>query len=586
MKRIPALLLAVLLLLTLLVGCGDTTTTTPPADGQTDATDTPTTPGEPTAPAENDTADAETPANTTETPTNDQFDADADTELPKGFAEGSVFPICDDGEITLEYWRSANDQTLQAPGEPFADNYAWAEIEKNTGIHVKFNLFSGGAYATQLSMMFASQDYPDAANVIAYNYYGGWEQAVDDEIIVDLAQYKEDIPNYLRWVNLTVGNRKNAYTDTGMMPTFGMVYNHAQNAFYGYTIRQDWLDDLGLEMPDTIEEWDEVLKAFKENKTNGAPPMDLNSTGFSPMNFLEGAFNVSGETQAGLIVVDDVIHSSFRDQGFRDYLELMHGWYANGMIDPDFTSIPFMWNSTRLANGESGIVPAMYTQVATYCADAGMAPEGCYLAIMPQPTVSGYDRKVYHNGKYSSGLAPNSDIVFADSDFVEETIRWIDYRFSEEGYMITNYGIEGVTFHYDENGVPQLEDLLVKNPDGMSAGFAQEYYLIHNGAVVFLLPREENQASEEGRKYNELWAGYGEWNLTGNLTYTIEESEQRGPLVTDLTTYINEFVGKVIMGMTELNDATWAEFQNQLTTMGMDTVVEITQAAYDRYLKR
>jgi len=228
----------------------------------------------------------------------------------------------------------------------------------------------------------------------------------------------------------------------------------------------------------------------------------------------------------------------------------------------------------------------MYTQAGDFMAKAGMAPEDAYMALMPYPTVEGVERKVYHLGQYSSGLTPNSDIIFADSEYIEEALRWYDYRFSEEGYMLSNYGIEGTTFEYDENGTPRLFDFVTNNPDGLAFGDAMDKYLIHNGTVVFLLPREENQVNDEGRKYNEYWAGVGEWNLSGNLTYTIEEAEERGGMVTDATTYINEFVVKVIMGQIQLNDTTWAEFQDTLVAYGIDRIEEITQQAYDRYLQR
>jgi len=602
MKRTLALLLAALMLLGLMACASQPAAPTEPsAPADTPATSEPAeTPAD--APAD-EPADApadepadepvDAPAEEPEVElTTDAFEATEETELPKGFAEGSEFPICAPGEITIEVWKSAGDKTLQAAGEPYGENYAYAKIEEETGISVNWNLFSSANYSTQLSLMFASEEYPDFANVIGFNYNGGWERAVEDDVVVDLAQHEDIMPNYMRWVNRTMGNRKNAYTDSGMMPTFAQIYNRTQSAWMGYLIRQNWLDDLGLAMPTTLQEWDTVLRAFKEEKTGGAAPLDVGSSGRHLMNFIEGAFNFNGTAYYGLIdvcgiiCVDDVLHSSFRDQGMYDYLELMSGWYADGLIDPDFPSLMFGWSADRMANNESGIVPGMYTQAGDFAAKAGMAEEGTYLSLLPMPTTEGYDRKIYHNGKYSSGLSPNGGIVFAASEYVEETIRWIDYRYSEAGYMLSNYGIEGTTFNYDENGNPKLVDLIADNPDGMSIGDAMGHYLIHNGCVVFLLEREESQVNDEGKKYNDLWGNRGEWNASGNLTLNSEEGEERGMLVTDINTYVSEFVVKVIMGQIELNDQTWGEFQDQLTVMKLDRVVEITQQAYDRYLQR
>ncbi len=584
MKRTISLLLALLLLLGMLSACSSTPAA--PSDPVNTAGDT--SAAEPKIPAEEPVSPGEAPS--AEPAPAENFDS-VGVELPKGLAEGSVFPICAPGEITLEYWRSANDDTLKRGDNPFADNYAWRAIEEATGIHVEFNLFSGANYATQYSLMLVSEDYPDVAeSPIGGGYSGGNDKAIEDGVYVDLAEYKDLMPNYMRWVNLSKGNTKTAYTDEGHMVFFNQAYDHSQATYLGYTIRRDWLDDLGLEIPTTLDQWYDVLLAFKENKTGGAAPLDMGfsgSKGFSTSTYIDGAFNVNGSADCGLIVKGTTIESSFRSQGLYDYLELMRKWYDEGLVDPDFMAPTFFWNMERLANNEIGFIPAMYTQVGTFCADAGMAEQGCYMELMPVPTLDGTERHIYSKGVWASGMGmPGGAVIFADSDIVEEAIRWCDYRYSEPGYMTTNYGVLGETYDFDENGQPYLFDLLVNNPDGLSAGFAQEVYLIHNGSVVFLLDREESQASEEGIRYNELWNNVGDWTLSGSLTYTAEEGEERSALITDLTTYITEYVCKVITGQTELNEGTWSEFQDQLTTMGLDRVVEITQEAYNRFLAR
>ena len=206
MKTKRTMLVAAMLLLSMLCSCAakpattpstgtpDTTTPTEPADESAD---------EPTAEPMDESADE--PANepvdepadsTTEGSANGAALPDETGDIPRGMAENTIgFPICEPGEITLEYWRSAGEYVLKTE-VPFSDNYA-----------------------TQYSLMLTSQDYPDVA--VGGSYSGGDEQAVEDDVYVDLANYVEEYaPNYLRWVNLTEGNRKNAYTNSGIMYTF------------------------------------------------------------------------------------------------------------------------------------------------------------------------------------------------------------------------------------------------------------------------------------------------------------------------------------------------------------------------------
>ncbi len=600
MKTKWTMLVAVMLLLSMLCSCAAKPATTP-STGTPDTT-TPTEPADESA----DEPTAEPMDESADEPANEPVDEPADSttggsangaalpdetgDIPRGMAENTIgFPICEPGEITLEYWRSAGEYVLKTE-VPFSDNYAWAAFEEATGIHVDFNLFSAQNYATQYSLMLTSQDYPDVA--VGGSYSGGGEQAVEDDVYVDLANYVEEYaPNYLRWVNLTEGNRKNAYTDSGIMYTFCQVYDRTQSAFLGYAIRQDWLDDLGLQKPATINEWHDVLVAFRDEKTGGAAPLDIGMTGFSSYAFLEGAWNVSGSGafaggELGLIQKDGVVSSSLQSEGFRSYLETMRSWYVEGLICRDFPAV-WLYDADRLAAGESGMIPMFYTQAGDYFSLIGQAPEDAYFTLLDQPVLDdGTERHIYGLGEYSAGLQYAQAVVFADSDILTEAIRWCDYFYTEPGYMMSNYGVEGVTFNYDENGHPRLTELVANNPDIPGIGNSMEYYLIHNGNVVFLLDREEDQQSAEALTYNELWNDRGDWNLSGLMSYTAEEGEERSALATDLGTLVTEFTCKVIMGETELNDDSWNTFQSQLKQMGLDRVIEITQASYSRYLAR
>ncbi len=72
--------------------------------------------------------------------------------------------------------------------------------------------------------------------------------------------------------------------------------------------------------------------------------------------------------------------------------------------------------------------------------------------------------------------------------------------------------------------------------------------------MIFLLEREENTVNEEGLRYRELWSTKGKWNLPSSLSYTAEEGEVRSRVVADVTTYVQEFICRVIIGETPLND--------------------------------
>ena len=146
--------------------------------------------------------------------------------------------------------------------------------------------------------------------------------------------------------------------------------------------------------------------------------------------------------------------------------------------------------------------------------------------------------------------------------------------------------VQRVTFNYDENNRPVHTELLARNPEGMAPSAAQQRYLIHNGFVLLMLDRLEDNLDEYGREYIELWADRGIYNIVGNLTYTPEEGERYSVILSDMQTYVEEFAVKCIMGELEINDSNWETFLRIMEEMREDECRAIIQSAYDRYLNR
>lgn len=595
MKKTLALLLALLMLTSMLTGCSSTPSATQedPTPGTDTSADIPVEPA--TEPDSEPAQDAEDHSAQDVSPELDYIPASvsatslADSlNMPKGTALGSTYPICEAGEIELEYWRSASDTLLQRGEDPWNEfNYSYRAMEQATGIHINWNLMNAQNYTTQYSLMLVSEDYPDMASAVGATYSGGWEQGIEDDVYVDLAEYLEILPNFQRWLDRDPKVYRDSKTDNGMIPYFTRMNETTPKCWMGYAIRQNWLDDLSLEMPTTVDQWHDVLVAFKENKTNGAGPLDLTAGGWTE-GFIEGAFGVDCSFSCGLILKDGKVESSYQSEGMRQYLELMSSWYAEGLVDPDYTSNWFAYSATRMANNESGMFPAMYTQGGDYVASTNQAEVGTYLSFMPFPVLDeSTERHLYDLSSTTSGVTPGIT-VFATSDYVEEALRWCDYMYTEDGYIAMNYGIRGESYELDENGVPYLLDVIVNNPDGLSSSDASEHFIGHRGCLVFLITRELNELNEAGRETLDMWNLIGDWGMPAkdSLYYNQEESEDIATLQTDLDTYVSEFVGKVILGQLELNDDSWAEFLDTLERMNINEVIEVTQGVVDRYLQR
>jgi hypothetical protein len=75
-----------------------------------------------------------------------------------------------------------------------------------------------------------------------------------------------------------------------------------------------------------------------------------------------------------------------------------------------------------------------------------------------------------------------------DIDRLEKIARWLDYRFSKEGALLLNYGIEGETFEYVD-GKPVFNDRILKDPNGIAPGDMMQQLLRTPHTACFMIGR-------------------------------------------------------------------------------------------------
>ena len=76
----------------------------------------------------------------------------------------------------------------------------------------------------------------------------------------------------------------------------------------------------------------------------------------------------------------------------------------------------------------------------------------------------------------------------------------------------------------------------------------------------------------------------GDYLLPSGVSLTVDENSERSSIMSNVNTYISEMRLKFITGAVKLDDASWNEYIAKLDSYGLNRAIEITQAAYDRYL--
>ena len=153
--------------------------------------------------------------------------------------------------------------------------------------------------------------------------------------------------------------------------------------------------------------------------------------------------------------------------------------------------------------------------------------------------------------------------------------------------MYKNFGTEGVTYTVDANGDIQFTELLTEDPDGLTqallkyTGTSSDYIAGIQSEKHVQLKNNEVAADAvytwvENTKFFDT--------LLPRLDYTEEENIRRTDLQTPMDTYVQEMALKFITG--EEDFAGYDAFIETVKEMGVQEVIDITQASYERYLNR
>ena len=174
--------------------------------------------------------------------------------------------------VTLEFW-SALDPNVSANYTNLGDTEFAKKLEELTGVKVKYTHPAAGQEYENFSILIASGDYPDMVQYDWKNAVGGPEGMINNEVIVPLNDLMDkNAPNLKKYLGENPDIDRRIKTDNGNYYVFPFIRSDKSLLIsQGPIFRKDWLDDLGLSAPQTIEEWENVLTAFRDKKGAQAP---------------------------------------------------------------------------------------------------------------------------------------------------------------------------------------------------------------------------------------------------------------------------------------------------------------------------
>lgn len=370
-------------------------------------------------------------------------------------------------EITvLSVWQG---DSVREPNDP-DNNMVQQKILEATGVKVNFQ-YNNVSEIERLNTMFASGEFPDLVSAPMWGMddatTGILKKAAAEEMIMPLndliEQYGENIKP-----SLTEGLAEDFIQYDLEDEDFGGEHyfipanvtpleQQTTVNLSGLFIREDILNAIDYDIANlkTSEDLYEMMQIinkgnFKDANGDNIIVGGLMHSGNGIGEYTKTYTDVEGGF-TGLYIKDD---GSVCDDFYNPLLDeqtlYLRKLFSQGLLDIEGLSQTSARAQEKIANGKYALVPGKYTDIYGYCKDSlyKTNPEMKYVALPPLLNANGNTNTYKLEG--TGGCA----VLFIprDCEKAEAVMKVLNYLYTEEGYLLTNFGIEGVSYQINADG--------------------------------------------------------------------------------------------------------------------------------------
>jgi len=342
-----------------------------------------------------------------------------------------------DGVVWLEWWNDSYE--LPEMGK---DHFQAKDLAENFGISFTspHGTWNGGAqYIQDLQLRIVSGDMPD----IFLPWNGIEYDLAKQGAIADLTDYlPKYAPHIWESVPAEVWDMVRANSPDGKIYYIPQVWNDLGNVGM---IRQDWLDRVGMKMPTTIEEFEAVLKAFKEKDANGNgdPNDELPVSGREALRWWDHMWAPFGVAMIEGFPEWEMYNGELTYSGVTPNMKAAVAWitdlYAKGLIDPEIMVNSKQRWMAKITSDQVGTFFYNGLWLRDYIADAKKINPKFELAYLPALKAKGFD------GYYSTRTyrSPIYCVANKSEEQIINSLKLIEYVNSPEYIDHCAQGFEG-----------------------------------------------------------------------------------------------------------------------------------------------
>ncbi|MFD1676571.1 ABC transporter substrate-binding protein [Alicyclobacillus fodiniaquatilis] len=478
-------------------------------------------------------------------------------------------------------------------------------MDKKLNVNIQFQVASQDAATEKQQLLLSSGDYPDVIMPITWNdpisqtdvlKYG------QEGVFIPLNQLIDQYAPHIKKLLQT-----NKYFKEDVTAPDGNIYSLGEiNECYHCQfpdkmwINQTWLKKLGLKMPKTPAQFEQVLEAFKNDDPNGDGKKDeIPLSGANTLSgthidvFLMNAF-IADDDDYYFTVNNDKLGFAANQPQWKEGLEYLHSLYAKGLIDPAAITQD---GTAYQKEGEHAGVEILGAGAAEHPAE--FTDSTRYKDYVAVPPLTGPNGKSYAN--YVPWNAP-ADFVITNKASKQEAIaaiKLMDYIYSPQGMIRSQYGVEGTDWETAGakdvalGGHKALYKMITRpanakptnntwglewyKPTGMRKSWA--YNTNANAADGSGYERKLFDATEEdymGHQRPEV--------VPQSLWIDPSQADEASLLQTNITNYVQQNMYQFITGAKNINKD-WNAYVAGFNGLGLSKYLQIYQNAYDQTVK-
>ncbi|MNW38208.1 Lipoprotein LipO precursor [compost metagenome] len=478
---------------------------------------------------------------------------------------------------------------MVSPKAALAPDYSKMEIfkrlEKQTNVKINWENIPDTDFAEKKNLLLASGDLPDAFYGAGFTDYDLINYGKDGTII----PLEDLIDKYAPNLKALLDRRPDI--KLAITAPDGHIYglpsweeNKLDTNPFFHVINKNWLDKLGLKVPQTLDEYTQTLIAFKTKDPNGNGKADEIPLSFMHMQWCSdiagifGAFGLPDNLEHRIVREGKVIFTASQPQ-YKEALKYIHdNWYKQGLIDREsFTQDAAQY----LAKGKTP--DETLGSYVWWEVEEVVGPERSKdYALLPPLKGPNGDQMIGHSN--GGGPGRGGFVITKENRYPAMTMRWIDQQYDPYMAAQIHWGPLDVVFKKDEKG--KLVNLPL--PKGVSAGeFRQKVApgtgnpgvitFDDFGKVVDMEPRAQKRADYLDKYYTP----YMTKENYPSIFFEPDELDKINRIEPELIKYVNTQRGKFIVDGDV--DEKWDSYVKTLEKMGLNELMEIYQKGLDRY---